>query len=82
MKNPLLPIYTAFVFFFLCQDAYMPLLYIYFFYSSGTLTNIEFYISPYQVLEAELNPGKARKAEISNMITFSAVSVSLSKVHQ
>lgn len=26
--------------------------------------NIEFYISPYQILEAELNPGKARKLEI------------------
>nr|XP_021146843.1 mediator of RNA polymerase II transcription subunit 1-like isoform X5 [Columba livia] len=25
--------------------------------TGGTLTNIEFYISPYQVLEAELNPG-------------------------
>lgn len=37
--------------------------------------NIEFYISPYQVLEAELNPGKARKAEV----TFSALPVSLNK---
>lgn len=44
--------------------------------------NIEFYISPYQVLEAELNPGKARNAEITNdVITFSALPVSLSKVH-
>lgn len=30
----------------------------------GTPMNIEFYISPYQILEAELNPGKARKLEI------------------
>lgn len=43
--------------------------------------NIEFYISPYQVLEAELNPGKAREVEITNVITFSALPVSLSKVH-
>lgn len=26
--------------------------------------NTEFYISPYQILEAELNPGKAIKTEI------------------
>lgn len=32
--------------------------------------NIEFYISPYQVLEAELNPGKARKAEVTNVDNF------------
>lgn len=29
--------------------------------------NIEFYISPYQILEAELNPGKARKPEIYHL---------------
>lgn len=46
-----------------------------FFNSSGTPMNIEFYISPYQLLEAELNPGKARKAEV----TFSALPVSLNK---
>lgn len=34
--------------------------------------NIEFYISPYQILEEELNPGKARKAEITRDIFFSA----------
>jgi len=43
--------------------------------------NIEFYVSPYQILEAELNPGKVRKAEITNVITFSALPVSLSKAH-
>lgn len=42
---------------------------------------IEFYISPYEVLEAEINPGKARKAGITNVITLSALPVSLSKVH-
>lgn len=41
---------------------------------------IEFYISPYQVLEAELNPGKARKAEITNVMTFSALPISWSKL--